>query len=256
MSKGYVLITGATSGIGAAISEIFIKQGYPVLLTGRNVEKLEEFKKRFSSNVVETIAVDLNKIENINVLREYIKKHNIYIEILINNAGAGYNGYFLDIPVEKHKEIINLNVTAFTEILYLSLDNMMKNGGGKVLNVASSGAYQPGPTIGVYYATKAYVLSLSTALREEYKDKNISISTLCPGATKTAFSKRAGKGDLANAVSPEFVAKKAVKGLFKGQAIIKPGMLNRVLINITKVMPATLNAKIVKKIQTRAAKKI
>ena len=79
MSKGYVLITGATSGIGAAISEIFIKQGYPVLLTGRNVEKLEEFKKRFSSNVVETIAVDLNKIENINVLREYIKKHNIFV---------------------------------------------------------------------------------------------------------------------------------------------------------------------------------
>lgn len=256
MSKGYVLITGATSGIGAAISEIFIQEGYSVLLTGRSTEKLEEFKKRYPSSVIETISLDLNKSEDINTLREYIKDYNIYIEILINNAGAGYNGNFLDISLEKHKEIIELNVSAFTEILYLAIDNMSKNGGGKVLNVASSGAYQPGPTIGVYYATKAYVLSLSTALREEYKNKNISISTICPGATKTSFSRRAGKGDLANAVSPEFVAKKAIKGLFKGQAIIKPGMLNRVLINITKVMPATLNAKIVGKIQTKAAKKI
>ena len=256
MKKGYALITGATSGIGFAISEILIGQGYPVLLTGRNVEKLEEFKRRFPNSNINTIAVDLNKAECINDLKEYIDKHNIYIEILINNAGAGYNGEFLDIPLKKHKEIINVNVTAFTEILYLALENMVKNGGGKVLNVASSGAYQPGPTIGVYYATKAYVLSLSSALREEYRDRNISISTLCPGATKTNFSKRAGKGDLVNAVSPEFVAKKAINGLLRGQAIIKPGMLNRLLINITKIMPATLNAKVVKKIQKRAANKI
>lgn len=256
MIKGYALITGATSGIGEAISEIFIRKGYPVLLTGRNINKLEEVKKRFSSNDIKIIAVDLNNSEDLERLKEYIKRHNIYIEILINNAGAGYNGHFLDIPLEKHKEIINLNIDSFTEILYLALGNMMKNGGGKILNVASSGAYQPGPTIGVYYATKAYVLSLSTALREEYKSKNISISTLCPGATKTSFSQRAGKGDLANAVSPKFVAEKAVKGLFKGQAIIKPGILNKVLINITKIMPLTLSAWVVKKIQTRAAKKI
>ena len=124
---------------------------------------------------------------------------------------------------------------------------------GRILNVASTGAYQPGPLISVYYASKAYVLSFSQALREEVKDKGINVVTLCPGATKTNFSKRAGKGDLA--MSAKEVAEYGYKALMNNKAICIPGIMNNVLVFLSKVSPTTLNAKIVKKIQNKAISK-
>ncbi len=126
---------------------------------------------------------------------------------------------------------------------------------GKILNVASTGAYQPGPLISVYYASKAYVLSFSEALREEVKGKGINVITLCPGATKTNFSKRAGKGDLDVAMSAKEVAEYGYKALIKNKAICIPGFMNKVLVFLSKLSPTTLNAKIVNKIQNKAISK-
>ena len=129
---------------------------------------------------------------------------------------------------------------------------MKKRGKGKVLNLASTGSYEPGPLINVYYASKAYVLSFSQALRQELRDFGITVTTLCPGATKTNFSRRAGKGDLNVAMSAEKVAKKGYKALMKNKAICIPGNLNKFLVLGCKIAPSSISAKIVKNIQKKA----
>ena len=144
--------------------------------------------------------------ENIDLLYKKIKTEVGKVDILINNAGIGFNGEFNEIDWQKQLDIINVNIISLTKLTKLILKDMIDQKDGKILNVASTGAYQPGPLISVYYASKAYVLSFSEALREEVKDKGIKVVTLCPGATKTNFSKRAGKGDLDVAISAKEVA--------------------------------------------------
>ena len=253
MSK-YVLITGATSGIGLEFSKVYYKHGYNLILVGRNKEKLRELKTNFSKVKVHIFSLDLSILENVDILLKNIKAEKLEVDILINNAGAGFNGEFLEISWEKHNNIIDLNIKSLSKLTYGILEMMKNRGYGKVLNVASTGAYQPGPFIGVYYATKAYVLSFSAALREEVKDYGIIVSCLCPGATKTEFSKRAGKGDLNVAMDARVVAEVGFKGLKKNKAIIIPGTMNKVAIILSKIMPTVINSKVVKKIQKKAIK--
>lgn len=251
MSK-YVLITGATSGIGLEFSKVYYKNGYNLILVGRNEEKLKELKSNFTKVQVHTFSLDLSMLDNVDVLLKSIREEKLDVDILINNAGAGFNGEFLEISWEKHSNIIDLNIKSLSKLTYGILEMMKSRGCGKILNVASTGAYQPGPFIGVYYATKAYVLSFSAALREEVKDYGINVSCLCPGATKTEFSKRAGKGNLNVAMSAKVVAEVGFKGLNKNKAIIIPGTMNKVAIILSKIMPTVVNSKIVKKIQKKA----
>ncbi|MGL5821934.1 MAG: SDR family NAD(P)-dependent oxidoreductase [Sarcina sp.] len=252
----YVFITGASSGIGKSFSYIFAKQGFNLILLGRNEKRLETIKSdienKFKIEVV-IYAVDLNEEENIDFIwGEIDKQYNI--DIFINNAGLGFNGKFLDIPFENHAKVMDVNIMALTKLTYLVAKQMKKNNGGKILNVASTGSFQAGPMIGVYYASKAYVLSFSVALREELKEENIDVCTLCPGATKTEFSKRAGKGDLNVAMSSDDVALIGYKGLMKGKAIIVPGTMNKIAVLFSKVFPYIWSARAVKKIQTKAIK--
>ena len=177
------------------------------------------------------------------------------IDIVINNAGAGFNGEFSELDWQNHEIIMEVNMRALTRILYLAVNHMKKNKSGKILNVASTGSFQAGPMIGVYYATKAYVLSISTAIREEVKDFGIDVVTLCPGATKTEFCKRAGKEDLSNAMSSDVVARISYNGLLKNKAIIVPGIFNKFAVVISKILPYTFMARIVKKIQSSVTKK-
>lgn len=256
--KKIVLITGATSGIGFSFAKIFGAEGNNLVLVGRNIEKLELIKKDFEKKYkidVFTYAVDIsdrNKLEN---LWSDIESRFERIDILINNAGAGFNGEFLEISWENHESIMEVNMRALTRLLYLGVNHMKRNKSGKILNVASTGSFQAGPMIGVYYATKAYVLSLSTAIREEAKEYGVDVVTLCPGATKTEFCKRAGKDDLSSAMSSDDVARIGVKGLMKNKAIILPGFFNKVAIFVSKILPYTLMAKIVKRIQSKVTKK-
>ncbi|MDU5491979.1 MAG: SDR family oxidoreductase [Clostridium perfringens] len=255
--KKTVLITGATSGIGYEFSKIFMENNYDVILVGRNLEKLIELEDFSKKKCVRAYIYefDLSLSENIDFLYKKIKTEVGKVDILINNAGIGFNGEFNEIDWQKQLDIINVNIISLTKLTKLILKDMIDQKDGKILNVASTGAYQPGPLISVYYASKAYVLSFSEALREEVKDKGINVVTLCPGATKTNFSKRAGKGDLDVAMSAKEVAECGYKGLMNNKAICIPGIMNKVLVFLSKVSPTTLNAKIVKKIQNKAISK-
>ncbi|MDU7955321.1 MAG: SDR family oxidoreductase [Clostridium perfringens] len=255
--KKTVLITGATSGIGYEFSKIFMKNNYDVILVGRNLEKLSELEDFSKKKYVRAYIYkfDLSLSENIDLLYKKIKTEVGKVDILINNAGIGFNGEFNEIDWQKQLDIINVNIISLTKLTKLILKDMIDEKEGKILNVASTGAYQPGPLISVYYASKAYVLSFSQALREEVKGKGINVVTLCPGATKTNFSKRAGKGDLDVAMSAKEVAECGYKALIRDKAICIPGFMNKVLVFLSKVSPTTLNAKIVKKIQNKAISK-
>ncbi|EDS77642.1 oxidoreductase, short-chain dehydrogenase/reductase family [Clostridium botulinum C str. Eklund] len=247
-----VLITGASSGIGYELSKIFAKNGYNLIIIARNYKRLEEI----SNEIVEKFNVKVKIIEkNLSVtssaleIFNELKKENIEVNILINNAGAGNCGVFSDIDYKNDIDIINLNITTLTILTKLFSSDMIERRYGKILNIASTGAYQPGPYTAVYYATKAYVLSLSEALTIELKDYGIKVSTLCPGSTKTEFSKRAGKYDINIAMSAEKVAKIAYKGLLKNKRIIIPGFRNKVTILLSKISPGNISGHFVKKIQ-------
>lgn len=253
MSK-YAFITGASSGIGKSFSYVLAEYGFNLILLGRNEERLNNIKIDIQNKFkvdVKTYMVNLEESENIDIFWKEIEiKYKI--DIFINNAGLGFNGEFLDIQFENHSKVIDVNITALTKLTYLVAKQMQDNNGGRILNVASTGSFQAGPMIGVYYASKAYVLSFSVALREEFKEKNIEVCVLCPGATKTEFSKRAGKGDLDVAMSSELVAQIGYRGLMKGKAIIVPGMMNKLSVIFSKFLPYIWSAKAVKKIQTKA----
>lgn len=228
-----VLITGATSGIGYELAKIFAKNRYNLILCARNRANLEEIKENIINEYkvdVHIFPKDLSKEQEIKELYSEITNSSISVDILINNAGAGYVGEFIDEEYDKDENIMQLNMNAVTYLTKVFARKMVGRNKGKILNVASTGSYHPGPYTAVYYATKAYVLSFTEALAEELKDYNITVSSLCPGATKTNFSKNAGKKDNANAMSPEFVAKKAYEGLMKNKSTIIPGFQYKLFV--------------------------
>lgn len=254
-NKKNVLITGASSGIGYELSRVFAREGYNLILVARREEILNkmamEFKRKYNT-LTKVIAKDLTQHDAVNFVFDEVVKSGMNIDILINNAGMGSCGLFHGIDNKKYESIIQLNVTFLTCFTKVVAWHMIKRNGGKILNVASTGSYQPGPFTAVYYASKAYVLSFSQAIENELKPYNIVVSTLCPGATKTEFCKVAGKGDLKSAMKASKVAEIAYKGLLKNQSIIIPGTLNKFSIFMSNIMPGKVLAKIVGKIQKKA----
>ena len=235
--KENVLITGATSGIGYELAKIFARNKYNLIIAARNKALLdsmkEEFEKEYGINV-SVFEKDLSRKNSAVELFNKVKSENIQVDILINNAGAGYVGEFLDEDLNKDEAIMELNMNSPTILTKLFAKEMAKRRGGKILNVASTGSYHPGPYTAVYYATKAYVLSLTEALAIEFKPYNVNISALCPGATKTNFSKNAGKEDNRAAMKPSYVAEKAYKGLMKNKTTIIPGLQYKVFVMLPR----------------------
>lgn len=235
---GYVMITGATSGIGLSLAKLFWDKGYDLILVGRNEEKLRkvesEFKAQHSGRELMTYQQDLSKQGSGSALYSWVKEKGLLVDILINNAGVGYVGEFCEGNLEKVEALIQLNMVSLTELTYHFAREMKERRQGKILNVASTGSYHPGPYTAVYYATKAYVLSLSEALHREMKPYGVIVASLCPGATATGFAKSAGREDAGFAMSPDFVAKKAFQGLIKGKRVIVPGIQNKCLIKMPR----------------------
>lgn len=233
--EDYVLITGATSGIGYEMAKLFHTKGNKLILVGRNAQKLDSIRKQWGEGPdIITLCVDLSSADSATFIYQTIKKRNLTVEILINNAGAGYVGEFVEASDEKIQELIRLNMTSLTLLSKYFIGDMMVRRRGKILNVASTGAYHPGPYTALYYASKAYVLSLTEALREEVKPYGITVSSLCPGATATRFAEAAGRENAKIALSPAFVAEKAYKGLMKGQRVIIPGVQNKCFVTLPK----------------------
>lgn len=235
--KEVVFITGATSGIGYEMAKLFAKQGYDLILSGRNQERLEQIKENFLQKYkgrVVILAKDLSFNMAALELYKEVKAQGLEVDIVINNAGFGYVGEFCGESVQRDEQLLQVNVSSLTQLTKFFALEMKQRGNGKILNVASTGAYHPGPYTAVYYASKAYVLSFTEALATELRPYGVSICALCPGATKTNFSMRAGKRQVQGAMEPAFVAQKAYEGLLKNKRIIIPGVLYKLFVLLPK----------------------
>lgn len=254
-----VLITGASSGIGKALTNEFAENGYNIIAVARSEQKLGELsnhlKQKYSIEVW-TIIKDLAKDGAGMEVYQEVKKLNRQVDVLVNDAGIGQRGKFIDIPFEKDSELIHLNIIALTQLTKLFLTEMTARDEGKILNLGSVAGFQPGPLLAVYHATKAYVVSLSEALATELEDmgSNVSVTCLCPGPTDTNFFSRADMEDT-NVVhhkeklmqSPEEVAKGAYKALMSGERIFIPGASNKIMTFVRRAIPKSVQSKMQKK---------
>ncbi len=244
-TKGNVLITGASSGIGFELAKIFAKNSYNLFLVARKENILNELKKELEEKYsikVKILIKDLADPSAPNEIFNEIINENIEINILVNNAGFGTYGYFYEIDLQTELNEINVNITSLTHLTKLFLREMIKRDEGKILNVASTAAFQPGPLMAVYYATKAYVLSFSEALANELRNTNIIVTTLCPGPTKTNFQKTASLDNsrqamFANYVDPQKVAEFGYMALMNNKTIVIHGLLNRLVANSVRFIP-------------------
>ncbi len=241
-----VLITGATSGIGETFLEKFISRGDEVIAVGRNLKKLNELKVKYQ---VETLAIDLAKEENIYKLYENAKD----IDILINNAGFGNFGYFSETDLTKDLEMISVNIKALHMLTKLYLSDFIKKNHGYILNVGSIGGFIPGPLMATYYATKAYVVSLTESIAIELKKMKASvyIGALCPGPIQTHFFENANASFVKKGASKEEIVNYAIKMMFKGKNIIIPKFSIKCSYLANKILPESIVGNMVYKIQNR-----
>lgn len=254
------LITGASSGLGKEFARIFAREGNNVVITARSKEKLESLAKEIQSEYgieATVIPVDLGNMDEVQELYETIKNKGITIDYLVNNAGFGMYELFHEADYARQEQMIQLNITALTKLCHLYINEMKKQGSGRILNVASTAAFQPGPTMAVYYATKAYVLHFSEAIANELKDSNITVTTLCPGATKTEFmdvadlhESRLVKGR--KLPSAKEVSEYGYKKMMKGKLTVIPGLMNKIGANSVRFMPRKMVLKVVRTIQGKA----
>ncbi len=239
------LITGASGGIGYELAKLFAKDHHNLVLVARNGSRLEQFGdelQRQFGNTVWTVALDLSAPAAPQSLFEELRREGVEVHILVNNAGYGRFGEFAEVALEESVGQIQLNVSALTCLTRLFLGPMLERGSGKIMNVASTAGFQPGPLMAVYYATKAYVISFSEALANELAGKGITVTCLCPGATETSFAGRAGNDQsrLFKKLRPmdaKTVARAGYQGLLKGKTMVIPGFRNWLVVESLRISP-------------------
>lgn len=239
------LITGASGGIGLELARLCAKGGHDVALVARNRDKLDEIGKYLSGMYgvrAEAITADLTEPEAPQAVMEEIERRGLGVDVLINNAGFGDWGLFGRAELGRQLDMVQVNVIALTVLTRLALPRMVSRRGGRILNVASTAGFAPGPLMAVYYATKAYVISFSEAISNEFKGTGITVTALCPGPTRTGFAERAGMvgsnlfGN-PNVMDPAPVAAAGYAAMMRGQAIVIPGLANKMLIQSMRISP-------------------
>jgi short-subunit dehydrogenase len=255
-SQKTALITGASSGIGLELARVFAKNHINLALTARSEGKLQEIKLELENDFgisVKVIVANLSEYDNAEDIYRIIKEKNIAVEYLVNNAGFGDYGFFHESDWRKQEEMINLNVTALTFLTRLFLKDMVARKSGKILNVASTAAFQPGPLMSVYYATKAFVLHFSEAIANELKGTGITVTALCPGPTESNFQNAAemGNSQLFKRKLPTSreVAEFGFKEMMAGKTVAIHGTQNKILRQIGRFAPRKIAAAVVRKIQ-------
>jgi hypothetical protein len=229
------LITGGSSGIGKSIAKELSKKGYNIIIVARDKKKLNEAKKEIGENV-EIIATDISSIDNCKKLYNDLKNDDI--DILINSAGFGMHGKFLEDDLDKQMEMIDLNIKATQILSKLFLDDFIKKDHGYILNISSTAAFSPGPLMASYFASKAYVLRLTTAISEEIKKEhcNVYIGCLCPGPVDTSFNDKLGV-KFSKAQDSDELAKYAVKKMFQKKLVIIPTLNHKLNAFFNKFVP-------------------
>lgn len=250
-AQTYALITGATSGIGYELAKLFAKDGHHLIIVARNEGELqktsEELTQQYGINVVQ-IAKDLFIPNNAFDLYEEVKQKNLVVDILVNDAGQGQYGEFIDTDIIRELEIIQLNISSLVVLTKLFLQDMVARGNGKILNLSSIASKLPGPWQSVYHGTKAFVQSFTEAIREEVKDKGVTITALLPGATATDFFNKAQMQESkivqeSKLADPADVAKEGYDALMKGDDKVVAGFKNKVQVAMAAVTPDPVLAK-------------
>jgi short-subunit dehydrogenase len=258
MSKT-ALITGSSNGIGYELAKVLAQKDNNLVLVARSKDKLDELKNELekSHNIwVYTIGKDLSLPGAASEVYDELKTKSITIDYLVNNAGFGDFGLFAQSDWNKQEQMINLNVTALAHFTRLFLPDMIRRGGGKILNVASTASFQPGPTMSVYFATKAFVLSFSEAVNNEVREHGITVTALCPGATQSGFQAAASMQDSKLFAGNNFptsreVAEFGYRAMMKGKAVAIHGFKNSIMANSVRFAPRSLVVKIARQIQAK-----
>lgn len=252
--NSWALVTGASTGLGKEFCELFAKDNINLVIVARNKEKLNELAsslKEIFKIQIEVCSYDLSIQDNVEEVVQYLTNKNIQIDYLVNNAGMGVYGNFAETPWKEEYQMMELNMVTLTHLMKKFIPLMVKNRKGKILNVASTAAFQPGPLMSVYFASKAFVLSLSEALNEELKNTGVTITTLCPGPTETDFFKSAKMDSLKFAdsksklmMTSREVAEIGYKSLMSSERVVVAGILNKITAFSTRFLPRPLLAKI------------
>jgi hypothetical protein len=244
-SNQTALVTGASAGLGYEFAHLFARDKYNLVLVARSGPKLADLAEQLRQQhgiTVKTIPLDLGLPQASQTLFEETQRAGIHVDILVNNAGYGASGAFAEIPLEESYGQIQLNVMALTLLTKLYLQPMLERRSGKIMNVASTAAFQPGPLMAVYYATKAYVLSFTEAIADELRDSGVSVTCFCPGATLTEFQKRAQTENsrLFKQLSPmdaKTVAEEGYKALIDGKTLAIAGWRNWLVAESVRFAP-------------------
>jgi short-subunit dehydrogenase len=250
-----VLITGASVGIGYELAKIFAENNFSLVLVARREDKLKEIQARVGSERCEIFVCDLSEARSPQVIYNFTKQKSIQIDILVNNAGVGDYGLFHELKLEKQLQMIDLNIRSLTELTYLFGKDMVEKKSGKILNIASTAAFQPGPLMSVYYATKHFVLAFSEGLFNEWSDFGVTVTTLCPGPTASEFQAQAKmqKSKLVSTIklpSANEVAQLGFEATMQGKRLAVHGFMNKLMVFSVRFTPRALILKVVRAIQS------
>lgn len=249
------LITGASSGIGRDLAHLFAADRYNLILVARSGDKLgqlaAELQAKYRVGAV-ALPIDLAEPAAADEIFHLLEEQGMPVDILVNNAGFGTHVRFARADPAEQLQMLQVNVLALTHLTRLFLPGMLRAKRGRILNVASTAAFQPGPFMAVYYASKAYVLSFSEAVAAELEGSGVTVTALCPGPTTTGFQQRAGIENAAllraNMMTSRDVARIGYRGLMRGQRVVIPGAANKLLAFATRLAPRRLATAIAKKL--------
>lgn len=258
MNKQTVLITGASGGIGKECALIFAKNGYNVVLVARGADKLNQIKSEIekSFNVAATVVpADLTAGGAAEKVSQTLREQGVTVDVLINNAGFGDYAAFLDSDLQKQKNMIDLNCSSLVETTHVFGNEMKKRGFGRIVNIASIAAFQPGPYMSVYFASKSFVMSFSHALSHELKKSGVTVTCVCPGPVSTGFEAAANlhaEGctmfKKLKPTTPEKVAAFVYKSALKGKVLAYHGFRSKLMNFSTKLAPRNIACKISAKV--------
>ncbi|MFN8571062.1 MAG: SDR family oxidoreductase [Gemmatimonadaceae bacterium] len=257
VARALAIITGASSGIGTDLAEHLAKAGYDLVLVARRQERLSELATKLTAVYgvhCQPLVADLAQVAECDRLLEQLQPDQARVAILVNNAGFGSHGYFHEVPLERDLEMIDVNCRALTHLIKGVLPWMLAQKRGRILNVASVAAFQPGPLMAVYYASKAYVLSLSEALSNECQGTGVTVTASCPGPTVTEFTRAAGIAPHARTsgappMSSADVARLSFEAMMAGKRVVVTGLRNRLVVLASRLLPRGYVLRTVRAIQ-------
>jgi hypothetical protein len=247
------LITGASAGIGYEFADLLAREGYALALVARDNARLAERARSLESRhkvPVKILAKDLAMPGSAPEIFAELQGGNFPVSVLINNAGFGVYGLFRETDLDRELEMLQVNMASLVQLTKLFLKPMLDMGEGRILNVASTAAFQPGPRLSLYSATKAFVQSFSCALALELKGTGVTVTTLCPGGTRTEFQPRAGMKPSASLrpMSARSVAEIGYAAMLKGRSMVVAGWKNKILVAVSRRAPVMWSARVAKKL--------